>query len=122
MSEPDEPTNLVLEHLRGIREELQKTNTRLDSVDERLSRVEQRIERVEQRTERIEADHGGALTKLIDAVTELAKTSAKHTDLLIDHSKKLETIHGTQVVIEKDMRAIRGRIERIEDLIVLVKA
>ena len=108
MSEPDEPTNLVLEHLRGIREELQKTN-------ERLSRVEQRIERVE-------TDHGGALTKIIDAVTELAKTSAKDTDLLIEHSKKLEEIQGTQIVIEKDMRAIRGRIERIEDLIVLVKA
>ncbi len=104
MSEPDEPTNLVLEHLRGIREELQKTNVRLDRV------------------EAVQHDHGGAFTKLIDAVTELAKTSAKHTDLLIDHSKKLETIQGTQVVIEKDMRAIRGRIERIEDLIVLVKA
>ena len=102
MSEPGEPTNLVLEHLRGIREELQKTN-------ERLNRVEA-----------VQQDHGGALTKLIDAVTELAKTSAKHTDLLLDHSKKLETIQGTQIVIEKDMRAIRGRIERIEDRIGLV--
>ncbi len=108
MSEPGEPTNLVLEHLRGIREELQRTN-------ERLIRVEPRVER-------IEADHGGALTKLIDAVTELAKTSAKHTDLLIEHSKKLDIIQGTQIVIEKDMRAIRGRIERIEDRFELVKA
>ena len=89
MSEPGEPTNLVLEHLRGIREELQKTNDRLDRV------------------EAVQQDHGGALTKLIDAVTELAKTSAKHTDLLIDHSKKLETIQGTQVVIEKESDGAR---------------
>lgn len=115
MSEPGEPTNLVLEHLRGIREELQRTNERLDGMDGRLSRVEQRVEH-------IESNHGGALTKLIDAVTELAKASAKHTDLLIEHSKKLEVIQGTQVVIEKDMRAIRGRIERIEDRFELVKA
>jgi uncharacterized protein (UPF0335 family) len=93
-------------HLRGIREELQKTNARL--------------ERVEQRMDRIERDHGSALTKIIDAVTELAKTGANHTALLMEHSKKLDVIQGTQVVIEKDMRAIRGRIERIEDHIGLV--
>lgn len=102
MSEPGEPSNLVLEQLRSIREELQKTNVRLDKI------------------ETVQEEHGRGVTKIIDAVTELAKTSADHTSLLMDHSKKLAIIQGSQIVIEKDMRAIRGRIERIEDHIRVV--
>ncbi len=102
MSEPGEPSNLVLEQLRGIREELQKTNVRLDTI------------------ETVQEENGRALTKIIGAITEVAKISADHTSLLMDHSKKLAVIHGTQIVIEKDMRAIRGRIERIEDHIRVV--
>jgi hypothetical protein len=63
-----------------------------------------------------------AVVNLIGAVTAIAKTQEQHTALLIAHNEKLVEIQRTQNVMEKDMRGIRGRVERIEDHIGLVKA
>ena len=63
-----------------------------------------------------------AVVNLIGAVTAIAKTQEQHTALLLAHNEKLVEIQRTQNVMEKDMRGIRGRVERIEDHIGLVKA
>ena len=63
-----------------------------------------------------------AVVNLIGAVTAIAKTQEQHTALLLTHNEKLVEIQRTQNVMEKDMRGIRGRVERIEDHIGLVKA
>jgi chromosome segregation ATPase len=63
-----------------------------------------------------------AVVKVIDAVTAIANTQEQHTALLMTHSEKLTEIQRAQNVMEKDMRGIRGRVERIEDHIGLVKA
>ena len=63
-----------------------------------------------------------SVLKVIDAVTAIAKTQEQHTALLMAHNEKLTEIQRAQNVMEKDMRGIRGRVERIEDHIGLVKA
>ena len=63
-----------------------------------------------------------AVVNLVGAVTAIAKTQEQHTALLLAHNEKLVEIQRTQNVMEKDMRGIRGRVERIEDHIGLVKA
>lgn len=52
----------------------------------------------------------------------IAKTQEQHTALLMAHNEKLVEVQSAQNVMEKDMRGIRGRVERIEDHIGLVKA
>ncbi len=63
-----------------------------------------------------------AAVNLIGTVTAIAKTQEQHTALLLAHNEKLVEIQRAQNVMEKDMRGIRGRVERIEDHIGLVKA
>ena len=63
-----------------------------------------------------------AVLNLIGAVTAIAKTQEHHSALLLAHNEKMVEIERAQNVIEKDLRGIRGRVERIEDHLRLVKA
>jgi chromosome segregation ATPase len=96
----------------------QETERRFDGVDRRFDTLEQRVGSLDQRVGTLEP----AVLKVIDAVTAIAKTQDQHTALLMTHSEKLTEIQRAQNVMEKDMRGIRGRVERIEDHIGLVKA
>jgi chromosome segregation ATPase len=96
----------------------QETERRFDAIDGRFDSLEQRVGGLEQRVGGFEP----TMLKVIDAVTAIAKTQEQHTMLLMAHSEKLTEIQRAQNVIEKDMRGIRGRVERIEDHIGLVKA
>jgi phosphoenolpyruvate-protein kinase (PTS system EI component) len=102
----------VLQEMRGEMAEFrQEVRQRFDAVDRRFDTLEHRIGVIEP-----------AVLKVIDAATVVAKTQEQHTGLLMAHSEKLTEIHRAQNVMEKDMRGIRGRVERIEDHIGLVKA
>jgi hypothetical protein len=63
-----------------------------------------------------------AVLNLVGAVTAIAKTQEQHTALLLAHNEKLADIQCSQNVMEKDLRGIRGRVERIEDRIGIVEA
>ncbi len=89
----------------------QETAQRFDSLEQQVGSVDRRVGILEP-----------AVLKVIDAVTAIAKTQEQHTMLLMTHSEKLTEIQRAQNVMEKDMRGIRGRVERIEDHIGLVKA
>ncbi len=78
--------------------------------------TERRLDGLEQRVGVIEP----AVLNLVGAVTAIAKTQEQHTALLLAHNEKLVEIQRAQNVTEKDMRSIRGHVERIEDHIGLV--
>jgi len=89
----------------------QETRQRFDSMEQQIGSVDRRVGILEP-----------AVLKVIDAVTAIAKTQEQHTALFMTHSGMLTEIQRAQNVMEKDMRGIRGRVERIEDHIGLVKA
>ena len=75
-----------------------------------------------QTTERRFAVIEPAVIDIIGAVRAIAKTQEQHTALLLAHNEKLGELQRSQNLTEKDLRVIRGRVERIEDHIGLVKA
>ncbi len=80
--------------------------------------TEQRFDSLEQRVGVLEP----AVLNIVGAVTAIAKTQEQHTALLLAHNEKLLDIQRSQNVMEKDLRGIRGRVERIEDRIGIVEA
>jgi hypothetical protein len=87
-----------------------------------VAELRQEVTQFRQETERRLGVLEPAVVNIIGAVTAVAKTQEQHTALLLAHNEKLVEIQRTQNVMEKDMRGIRGRVERIEDHIGLVKA
>jgi uncharacterized coiled-coil DUF342 family protein len=63
-----------------------------------------------------------AMLEVLGVVKVIAKTQEQHTALLLAHNEKLCEFQRAQNITEKDLRVIRGRVERIEDHIGLVKA
>ncbi len=109
----------LLQEMRGeIAEFRQQTERRFDALEHRFDGLEHRFDGLDQRVGILEP----SVLKVIDAVTAIAQTQEQHTALLMAHNEKLTEIQRAQNVMEKDMRGIRGRVERIEDHIGLVKA
>ncbi len=115
MGDNENVENHTIRLLQEMRAEMgqfrQETSQSFEAIDNRFDRLDQRVGILEP-----------AVLKVIDAVTAIAKTQEQHTALLMTHSDKLTEIQRAQNVMEKDMRGIRGRVERIEDHIGLVKA
>ncbi len=106
----------LLQEMRGEMAEFRQ-EVRAEIAEFRQE-TERRFDVLEQRVGVLEP----AVVNIIGAVTAIAKTQEQHTALLLAHNEKLVEIQRAQNVMEKDMRGIRGRVERIEDHIGLVKA
>ena len=122
MSDNGNVENHTIRLLQEMRAEM---DARFNSIDERFNGVDVRFNSLELQVYALDQRLGGlepAMLKVIDAVTAIAKTQEQHTALLMTHTEKLTEIQRAQNVMEKDMRGIRGRVERIEDHIGLVKA
>ncbi len=111
MSDNGNVENHTIRLLQEMRAEM---DVRFNSIDVRFNSLELRVAALDQRLGGLEP----AMLKVIDAVTAIAKTQEQHTSILMTHTE----IQRAQNVMEKDMRGIRGRVERIEDHIGLVKA
>jgi len=83
--------------LAAMKAELQEQGRRLDEQGRRLD------------------EQGHTLGKVIDAVTAIAQTQEKH-------SAVLGKMHEGQMIIERDLSAIKMRVERIERHTGLVQA
>ncbi len=115
MSDNGNVENHTIRLLQEMRAEM---DVRFNSIDVRFNSLELPVAALDQRLGGLEP----AMLKVIDAVTAIAKTQEQHTSILMTHTEKLTEIQRAQNVMEKDMRGIRGRVERIEDHIGLVKA
>ncbi len=95
----------LLQEMRAEAGEFRREMTEFRQVTER------RLDSLEQRVGLLEP----SVLKVNDAVTAIAKTQGQHTALLMAHSEKLTETQRSQSVMEKDMRGLRGRVERVED-------
>ncbi len=119
MSDKDNVENHTIRLLQEMRGEMTEFRQEVRAeIAEFRQETERRFDALERRVGVLEP----SVLKVIDAVTAIAKTQEQHTALLMAHNEKLTEIQRAQNVMEKDMRGIRGRVERIEDHIGLVKA
>ena len=102
----------VLQEMRGDAAQFRQEMTEFrQEMTEFRQKTEQRLDVLEP-----------AVLNLVGAVTAIANTQEQHTALLLAHNEKLLDIQRSQNVMEKDLRGIRGRVERIEDRIGIVAA
>ncbi len=125
MSEDGTVENHTLALLREMRADMSAMRTdmsamRTDITEMRTDITEIRTDITEMRTDIAalkaeQAAQGHILGKVIDAVTAIAQTQEKH-------SVFLGQLHEGQMIIERDLSAIKMRVERIERRTGLVKA
>jgi hypothetical protein len=106
-----EPTDLTIEILRGIRDEVRSTNERLDETNERLDKVEHALtQRIDQTNERLEVMREELSKRIVEsgihtatAIADLAGTVREMTGFL------------------KSTLELRPRVERCEQEIAVLK-
>ena len=81
-----EPTDLTIEILRSIRDEVVKTNARLDQTNARLDQTNARLDQTNTRLETMNDELGPRIVesemRTVTAITELAGTMREMTSLL----------------------------------------
>ncbi len=122
MSDKDNVENHTIRLLQEMRGEMAEFRQEFTGFKQEMTGFKAEMIEFRQETERRFNVLEPAVVNLVGAVTAIAKTQEQHTALLLAHNEKLVEIQRTQNVMEKDMRGIRGRVERIEDHIGLVKA
>jgi|SRR5580704_14821667 hypothetical protein len=83
-----EPTDVTLEVLKGIRDELRGTNARLDTTNMRLERVERRQAETEVRL----ATELVALVGAVHEVRDLLREDQQLRDRVADHERRLTAV------------------------------
>ncbi len=122
MSDNDNVESHTIRLLQEMRGEMAEFRQEFTGFKQEMTGFKAEMIEFRQETERRFNVLEPAVVNLVGAVTAIAKTQEQHTALLLAHNEKLVEIQRTQNVMEKDMRGIRGRVERIEDHIGLVKA
>jgi len=122
MSDKDNVENHTIRLLQEMRGEMAEFRQEFTGFKQEMTGFKAEMIEFRQETVRRFNVLEPAVVNLVGAVTAIAKTQEQHTALLLAHNEKLVEIQRTQNVMEKDMRGIRGRVERIEDHIGLVKA
>ncbi len=122
MSDKDNVESHTIRLLQEMRGEMAEFRQEFTGFKQEMTGFKAEMIEFRQETERRFNVLEPAVVNLVGAVTAIAKTQEQHTALLLAHNEKLVEIQRTQNVMEKDMRGIRGRVERIEDHIGLVKA
>ncbi|MHB1420524.1 MAG: hypothetical protein ACYCX4_13240 [Bacillota bacterium] len=82
----------VLTKLDGMESRLSGVESRLDSVESHLDSVETELSKVNQSQARMEHEHGEKLAALAEGQQVLMETLAGHTEILNDHTTRLERI------------------------------
>jgi hypothetical protein len=108
--------------MREMRAEMQEMRAGTDRFQLEMGEFKQEMTQFRQETERRFAVIEPAVVNIVGTVTAIAKTQEQHTTLLLAHNEKLVEVQRAQNIMEKDLRVIRGRVERVEDHIGLVKA
>ncbi len=111
MSDDGTPENHTLALLREIRTDMSAMRAEVGEVKAELREQGRRLDEQGRRLD----EQGKALVKVIDAVTAIAQTQEKH-------SAVLGKMHEGQMIIERDLSAIKMRVERIERHTGLVQA
>jgi hypothetical protein len=96
-----EPTDLTIEILKGIREELRGTNARIDGTNERLDRgideSNQRfghLERTQTETEVRLATELAAVTGAVHEVRDLLREDRQLKQRVDDHERRLAAVEA----------------------------
>lgn len=92
------------QRLTAVEQRITGVEQRLTGVEQRLTGVEQRLTGVEQRLGGLE----GTVSKVIDAVTEIAKVQEKHSAVLTELVESSRIAGGRLNALE----ARAGRIEK----------
>jgi hypothetical protein len=103
----DDVENHTLRVLQEMRTEMREGFRR---VDERFTGVDQRLDKLESRAQSLEARQlsvEGSLSKVIDAVTEIAKVQERHSRILAELVETGRIAGGC-------LNALEARLGRIE--------
>jgi hypothetical protein len=83
-----EPTDVTIEVLKGIRDELRGTNARLDTINAHLDTTNMRLERVECRL----ATELVAVVGAVHEVRDLLREDQQLRDRVADHERRLTAV------------------------------
>ncbi len=92
-----EPSDLTVEILKSIRDEVRGTNARLDQTNARLDQTNARLERLEHRQTEAEVRLATELVAVADAVREVRDTLIDSRGLrtqVDDHERRLVTLEA----------------------------
>jgi hypothetical protein len=105
----DEPENHTLRLLREMREDNERLHAQMREDNERQhAELREDIERQRGDNDRQHAQTRADLAPVLETVLEMAKSlKAMHAGLT--------GLRRGQRIVESEMRALRGRVERIED-------
>ena len=96
--------------MAGMREDFARFDQRLTVVEQRLDGIEQRLGGVEQRLTGVEQRQGGlegTVSKIIDAVTSMAKVQEQHSAMLAE-------LVETSRISGGRLNTVEARVGRIE--------
>lgn len=96
--------------MAGLREDFARFDQRLTAVEQRLGGVEQRLTSVDQRLTAVEQRQGGlegTMSKVIDAVTSMAKVQEQHSAMLAE-------LVETSRISGGRLNTVEARVGRIE--------
>jgi chromosome segregation ATPase len=97
-----EPTDLTIEILQSIRDEVKQTNVRLDQTNERLNQTNERLEQLARRVVESEIRTSTAIAELAGSVREMTSLLKSSIELRPRVEK-----------CESEIAALRQRVDRI---------
>ncbi len=115
MSEDGTVENHTLALLREMRTDIGEMRAEMRTeIGAMKAELQEQGRRLDEQGRRLD-EQGRTLGKVIDAVTAIARTQENHSVLL-------GKMHEGQMIIERDLSAIKMRVERIERHTGLVQA
>ena len=123
-----EPTNMTVRILEQIRDSIGETNSRIDQTNSRIEQTNSRIDQTNAKLDQkfdVLTERVGVLTDRVDVLTEhVDALTSRVVDGEIRMATAITGVAGTlgqMKTLLEDRLDLRGRVERCEQDIVLLK-